>query len=165
MCLCHMQLSISGPENNYAECQPHMNQTTFVFNATVIAITGKNNPEAHIQMLSSNNISCRNFSREGKKLKILWEMIPLLRFIFEMFPKRHDTRDYNTYICCNLNIYVYIYCRKKHMWNWNVLVFFLCHRWNCTLIESHFQITVTLKRLKSLLMKGLLRCVACHLLL
>lgn len=92
-CFCHMQLLLPGLGMNYLEWQPHKNQLTFVFNATVIAIMGKISPEAHIQTLSPKNISCRNFPREGKKLKILQQMMSLLRFTSEMFPKHHDTRD------------------------------------------------------------------------
>lgn len=68
-CFCHMQLLLPGLGMNYLEWQPHKNQLTFVFNATVIAIMGKISPEAHIQMLSPKNISCRNFPREGKYWK------------------------------------------------------------------------------------------------
>lgn len=92
-CFCHMQLLLPGLGMNYLEWQPHKNQLTFVFNATGIAIMGKISPEAHIQMLSPKNISCRNFPREGKKLKILQQMMSLSRFTSEMFPKHHDTRD------------------------------------------------------------------------
>lgn len=92
-CFCHMQLLLPGLGMNYLEGQPHKNQLIFVFNATVIAIMGKISPEAHIQMLSPKNISCRNFPREGKKLKILQQMMSLLRFTSEVFPKHHDTRD------------------------------------------------------------------------
>lgn len=92
-CFCHMQLLLPGLGMNYLEWKPHKNQLTFVFNVTVIAITGKINPKAHIQMLSPKNISCRNFTREGKNLKILQQMKSLLRFTSEMFPKHHDTRD------------------------------------------------------------------------
>lgn len=62
---------LPGPGKKYLQWQSHMNQLTFVFNATVIAITGKINPEARIQMLSPKNMSCRNFPTEGKNSKIL----------------------------------------------------------------------------------------------
>lgn len=70
-CLCHVQLSVIRARKGLSgRATPYEPNHTFVFNATVITITGKTNPEAHIQTLSSNNMSCRSFSREGKKLKI-----------------------------------------------------------------------------------------------
>lgn len=72
-----MQLLLPGAGMNYLEWEPHKNQLTFVFNATVIDITGKINPEAHIQMSSPKNISCRNFPREGKDLKILQQVMSI----------------------------------------------------------------------------------------
>lgn len=89
----YFKCSLENPENFWKE-ETHI---TFVFNATVTAKPGSNNPEVHIWTLPFSNVSCWNFSREGKNLKTFWKVRALLRFTSEMFPKRHDTRDCNTY--------------------------------------------------------------------
>lgn len=139
-CFCHMQLLFSGLGMNCLEWQSHKNQLTCVFNAMVI---GK--IKAHIQTLSLKNISWWNFPREGKKLKILQQMIQmmsLLKFTSEMFLKPMTQR---TKTSTSAVMEKKINCRKPilNIWNWNGLIFFSCSGWNCTLIENHFKISDT----------------------
>lgn len=159
-CLCHKHLSFIRARKKYLECQPHTNGIAFVFNFIVSAIRGKTSPEVHIQMLSSNNVSYMDFSKEKFENILTDDLVSNIHLWND--PKTPWYKGLTPTSAVITKIFTvgktYQISGIKMYWKW--IAFFLV-QW----MELHFKTPVILKRLKTFLNKGLLECIACHLLL